>query len=410
MRQTHSRRRGIILVAALILLAGMSVVVIALAYEVSMDLKMNAHLTDGEQALECARAGIDNLIYIADHDSNWRTNCPNGAWITDKPLGDGSFNASGTDDDGDLTDCPIDLVSARSVGTYNGATRTVTATLTPPPHEAMMYLAQAANGAKDIEIRNAPRIYGDLCAADHVEIKEGSAPDFRGDVYVLDPGKVSAALDDDDTDILTLSSDPVQPTVDYTWFIARGAQISPPVVDGKYVIADKVISPDTNPHGFSNANGVYYVQGDKELRIVRCHITATLVFAINRKIYFEKAVVHAPAVPYYPALVTDKEVYYSLDQNLSETESGIDFNADGDTSDVFTPTVRGVVYAKSRIEGLQCDGGTNVVRFKGALISDKIVLIGSGCIFEQDPALSTNLVNQFQGSGLRLVPGSLRFE
>ena len=271
----------------------------------------------------------------------------------------------------------------------------------------MMYIAYTWE--KKTQISNGPRIYGDICSRDKIEL-DGALPDFRGDAYVSATDKVSALLDDADTDVIIYSSAPTQPDVDYNWFISRGARMSPPESDGKYYIADKVISPTSNPYGFTNANGIYYIAGDKDVKFVRCHVTATIVVANGKHAYFDKATVHAPAFSYYPAVVCDKQTFYSFDQNLSESESNVDFNADGDKTDVFTPSVSGVVYSKDKITGLQMTGGTNIVRFKGALISKEIWLTGSGCIFEQDAGLSTNLVNQFQGHGLKLVSGSFKIE
>jgi hypothetical protein len=103
-------------------------------------------------------------------------------------------------------------------------------------------------------------------------------------------------------------------------------------------------------------------------------------------------------------------LYYRLTKNLSEAESGVDFNGDGDQLDKFTSHIRGVVYAVDRFIGLQADGGSTLVRFTGTVLADEIKLYGAGCIFQQDPDLSTNLVNQFQRETMKLVPGSIRLE
>ena len=409
MRTAHGRRRGVIFVTALILLAGMSVIIIALANEVALDLRSTTSLVEADQALEVAKIGIDNIVYLTNNDEDWRTTYVSGEWITGKAVGSATFTASGIDEeDGLLSDCPLDLVTARSTATYNGTTRTVSARLTPPGHESMMHLAYAGDGGREIKIETACYIYGDL-RAKKVQLSSGS-PDHRGNIYAEKQDAVSEALKDGDTTVLVYESEPKFPTIDFDWFVARGSRISPPVNAADYVIADKVISPTNNPYGFSNANGIYYINGDREVKFIRCHITATIVVLGGKKVYFEKACVHTPAFPYYPALLMTDELYYSFDQNLSESESGVDFNTDGDTTDTFTPSIGGVVYAKKRITGLQYTGGTNIVRFKGALLSEQIYLIGTGSIFEQDASLSTTLVNQFQGAGLRLVPGSTKIE
>jgi len=411
-RWNRPRNRGVIFVAALILLAGMSVVVIALAHEISLDLKMATALVDADQTLEIAKVGIDKIIYALNNDSNWRTTYSSGVKYGPFALGNGEFHVTITDEDGDLADDPIDSVTVTSVATYKGSTRTVSAVLAPPVHDAMMYLAYTSIGAGNMEIYNGPRIYGDLCATDKVEIKDSSPPDHRGGIYVPDPKNVSPALDDANTNVVSLPSAPTIldiDDVDLDWLIANGSKMSPPAY-ADLVIVDKVISPTSNPYGFANANGIYYIQGDKDVRFIRCHITATIVVQTGRKVYFDEASVHAPAFPQYPALVSDREVYYDFTKNLSEIETGVDFNCDGDQDDVFTPSVSGIVYAKIKIEALQSTGSTNIVRFKGALVSDKVVFNGAGAIFEQDPTLATTLVNGFVSDRMKLVTGSIKIE
>jgi hypothetical protein len=69
-----------------------------------------------------------------------------------------------------------------------------------------------------------------------------------------------------------------------------------------------------------------------------------------------------------------------------------------------------VVYSSQSLTGLQAGGGTNIVRFKGIMIARSLHLIGSGSIFEQDPFYASNLVVQFQGNGLQIVPGTITSE
>ncbi|MFH1731691.1 MAG: pilus assembly PilX N-terminal domain-containing protein [Planctomycetota bacterium] len=408
MKQRNAQS-GVIFIAALILLAGMSVVIVALANEVSLDLKMATALIDADQALETAKVGIDKIIYAVNNDANWRTTYTSGTKYGPFPLGDGTFYVTIIDDDGNLADSPIDSVTVRSVATYKGTTRTVSATLTPPVHQAMMYLAAMWDSGRKIETENGPRVYGDLMSNGNVSVI-GALPDLRGDIYCRDPNKVDGRLIDADTAAITISPTPTNPNPNIDWFIARGQPMSPPIVNDKYEIADKVISPTSNPYGFASANGIYYIQGGKQTRFVRCHITATIVVKTGKEVWFDEASVHSPASPENPALLSDQKIYYNFDRNLSEPQSGVDFNGDGDKTDVFTPFVSGLIHAADKFHGLQYSGGTNTVRFKGTIIAKEMILIGRDCIFEQDPALSTNLVEQFQGTGMKLVKGSVKIE
>ena len=220
----RQHNRGVIFVAALVLLAGMSVVIIALANEVSLDLKMATALVDADQALEVAKVGIDKFVYAVNNDANWRTTYTSGTRYGPFALGDGEFYVTITDEDGDLADSKIDSVTVRSVATYKGTTRTVSAVLAPPVHDAMMYLVYAWH---DLHFWLAPRIYGDVCSQHKVDLHD-SAPDFRGDIYAFSLGDVDAPLDDADTDVITITTEPADPAPDANWFVSRGAAMAPP--------------------------------------------------------------------------------------------------------------------------------------------------------------------------------------
>ncbi len=407
---------GVIFVAALILLAGMSVVVIALANEVTLDLKMATTLVDADQALEIAKVGVDKFIYAVNNDADWRTTYTSGTEYGPFALGDGEFYVTITDEDGDLADSLIDSVTVTSVATYKEVTRTVSAVLAPPAHDAMMYLAVMWDSGKKIEIKDGPRIYGDLMSANDVDVS-GALPDFRGDVYCRDPNKVADQLDDTDTDVIQIAPTPTDPAPDADWFASRGSAMSPPESGGVLRITDKRITPDSNPYGFSNANGIYTIDANvKDVEFRRCYIEATIVVTRADKVFFEDGIVHRPALSSYPALVIigkdggKGKANYDLDKNLSENDSNVDFNDDGDKSDIFTPSVTGVVYASRKITGMQSDGDNKIVRFKGVVISKEITLVGAGNIIEQDPELSTELVEQFHGTGMKLVKGSVKIE
>ena len=415
-RRNGQHNRGVIFVAALILLAGMSVVIIALANEVTLDLKMATAHIDADQALEIAKVGIDKFIYAVNNDPNWRTTYTSGTKYGPFALGDGEFYVTITDEDGDLTDSLIDSVTVMSVATYKGSTRTVSAVLAPPVHDAMMYAAVMWDSGKKIEIKDGPRIYGDLMSDGDVDVN-GALPDFRGDVYCRDASKVHGGLDDADTDVFEIWPTPTNPTPDADWFVSRGSAMSPPESGGTLRVIDKRIAPDTNPYGFSNTNGIYTIDANgKDVEFRRCYIEATIVITRADKVFFEDGIVHSPALSSYPALVvigkdsSKGTVTYDLDMNLSESTSHVDFNGNGNTTDVFAPSVSGVVYATRKIEALQIDGDEKTVRFKGVMVSQEIRLMGAGNIIEQDPALSTNLVEQFQGDGMKLVKGSVKIE
>jgi hypothetical protein len=396
---------------ALVMLAGMSVIVVSLTSEVALDFRIAQAVIEADQATEIARVGLEAMLYEAVNHSDWRRRNPSGAWISDRTVGRGSFTATGTDADGDLDDSSIDDVDARVVAVYGDTERTLTATLRPPVHETMTYLASMWGANKAIEIKDGPRIFGDLMSRGYLTIT-GSPPNVRGDIYCRLASRIDAQLADADTVVSELSSTPVNPSPDFDWFTARGERVNPPLVGNEYVIENRVISPTTNPHGFANAHGIYYINaGNRNVRFRRCHIQATIVLNSARSdTYFDDACVHAPAAPRYPAVLARGNLSYALTNNLSERTTGVDFNRDGDATDAFTSYVRGVVYSAKRFEGLQREGGKTLVRFTGAIVAREILLVGAGCLFEQDADLATNLVHEFHGDGLKLVSGSIRWD
>lgn len=79
-------------------------------------------LNDFAEARICARSGIELAMLTIYNDSYWRTHFGNGAWYTNRSVGDGSFSISAVDPvDGDVTNGENDPVILTSTGTKGRA-------------------------------------------------------------------------------------------------------------------------------------------------------------------------------------------------------------------------------------------------------------------------------------------------
>lgn len=81
-------------------------------------------------ARHIAESALAMAIHLVQQDNSWRTTFPNGVWIEQAPLLEGSFTLRGEDDDGDLTNNPADPVTLTVTGYFRGVTHIVSARIT----------------------------------------------------------------------------------------------------------------------------------------------------------------------------------------------------------------------------------------------------------------------------------------
>jgi len=97
----------------------MMVTVIGLAslFAVRVQRRSAIVTKDCAEARLCAQSAVELGLYYVSSDSNWRTTWPNGTWVADQPLGNGSFTLEGIDpDDGVLNDSDTDPLVLTGTG------------------------------------------------------------------------------------------------------------------------------------------------------------------------------------------------------------------------------------------------------------------------------------------------------
>ncbi len=130
--RSRHRRRGSMYVV--VLGATLSVFIIGLSAltVVRIERRSVAGVADLTQARLYAQAAIEmGFFYISD-DPSWRDNRPHGTWVTDEPIGDGTFSLEVIDpDDDDLALDPNNFVVLTGIGVQGGATFRLKVTIAP---------------------------------------------------------------------------------------------------------------------------------------------------------------------------------------------------------------------------------------------------------------------------------------
>jgi len=102
-------RRGSIYI--IVLSVSMMVTVIGLAslFAVRVQRRSAEMTRDCAEAHMCAQSAVELGLYYVSSDPNWRTTRPNGTWLSNQQLGNGTFSLEGIDpDDGVLNDSDTD--------------------------------------------------------------------------------------------------------------------------------------------------------------------------------------------------------------------------------------------------------------------------------------------------------------
>jgi hypothetical protein len=113
----NRRRCGSVYI--LVLITGFLVAAMALA-SLNLDRLQGQMASDNNDFVEArsyARAGVEIGMLMIRNDPYWRTDLGNGAWVTNKPIGAGTFSLSAIDPiDGDVTNGNNDPIILTSTG------------------------------------------------------------------------------------------------------------------------------------------------------------------------------------------------------------------------------------------------------------------------------------------------------
>ena len=170
-------------------------------------------------------------------------------------------------------------------------------------------------------------------------------------------------------------------------------------------------TPTDNTQGTPNADGIYYVHIGWEAIFVRnVHVKGTLIIRGygSNEVWFDRACWLESGPSGYPTLLFDVpngELNMGMPSDpLDESTRGIDFNEDGDTIDLFSSSVQGLVWANANWVWFHGSAWT----FKGCLIATNEVWVEDDVTVKSDPALASRLIPGFTDGLLHRVAGTVR--
>ncbi|MCK4343308.1 MAG: hypothetical protein KAY37_16460 [Phycisphaerae bacterium] len=300
-----------------------------------------------------AQSAVDLGLYTIANDPDWRTNYPNGAWFSDRSLGNGSITLTGVDpDDGDLSDSEGDSLVLVGTGNSGEACYHLQVTLVPPI-QPLAALGTCLHAGDDVFVW----FDGALSATD--------APLSANDQF-KNFGSVNGDVEADSV----FAWNPINGTVtegaapkdlpDAGVFSEYVALATPIAFTGN--ISGTVLGPGLNPWGATNPDGVYYIDtAGSDLRIEGTRLEGTLLVDTGGGVlYIGEQVLFNPAREDYPVLIVDGDLSVEFDNSspLEESDWETNFNppqlpyegqSDSDQSDEYPNELHGLVHVTGNL-------------------------------------------------------------
>ncbi len=149
-------RRGVALMLAMIAIIVAGTVAYSYVGSQNTAIALAGNIKNHGQARYLAETGLDIALAAIRTNSTWRTQRPNGAWITDQAFGAGTYTIVGqdgvdtngdgvVDGDGSLSDDPTDLLTLTITGKVSGSSHILRAVVTPVANELIVYGRNGSN-------------------------------------------------------------------------------------------------------------------------------------------------------------------------------------------------------------------------------------------------------------------------
>lgn len=195
---------------------------------------------------------------------------------------------------------------------------------------------------------------------------------------------------------------------------------------GTTQIQRQLISPYSNPNGATNPEGIYVIDANGGVVVVReSRIVGTLVVLNATAVELRDQVNWEPARPNFPALIVQGDIRLRLvNGTLQEDDEGVNFNpvqtpyngvSDASLGDSYPSAIAGIVYCSGN---LLMDGNSN----GNIMVIDGVVIANGTCTINQEasvfieynsqhladppPGFRPQSINQIQRGSWRRVPAS----
>lgn len=420
-RRSRRRARGGYLYVSVLLtslvVSTMGLVALSAA---ALRLRSATDANDWAEAQILAQSAIDDVALQFENDTNWRSKfelnveypAPASA------LGNGTFTWKLVDDDGDLDDDDSDSVRVIGIGRVGRATAAQSVRLLPSG-QPLTCLESALHCQGDVTLGSTVVFTTDKHISSNGNIAASSfLTSIQGSAQAV--GTVTGTINGVKIEGAPARRMPGSSALDY--YVDNGTMIAInalPLISGAYTIEKQILSPQVNPFGNPNPEGIYVIDcGGQRLCIKNCRIVGTIVLlnpAANSSL--EGSLRWDTAVGNYPALLVAGTLEVKATAfDLSESLLGVNFNPPGvpyqanedtDLVDNYPAEINGLVYFSGRLNAPQ---DLLESRFRGVTVCATISA-NSSCRFNYRPLLFDYPPPGFaSGNPMRVSPGSRRRE
>jgi hypothetical protein len=144
-------RRGVALMLVMVAVIVSGTVAYTYLGSQSTSIGIANNIRNSSKARYVADSGMEVAMAAIRSNTNWRTQRPNGTWITDQSLAGGTFTINGedgydldgdgdVDGDGNLTDDGSDLLTLTVTGKANGCAHVWRGVVTPIPGDSTLFV------------------------------------------------------------------------------------------------------------------------------------------------------------------------------------------------------------------------------------------------------------------------------
>ena len=406
------RRRGGIYVLVLGAATLLSVLALTSLAVLRVNLRTTVSAADTVAAREYARSGIEAVIGWTTTTPDWRDQYVAFASLMPMAFDRGHCDVDIYDEDGSspLTTTSEQRVRIISTGdVYDGPTpagRWVYAVYARQP--GLPALATAAHAAGNVLVASGATAIaedGPLSSSGQLRV----AGTLRGDVQAAIIQMAGVLIGDQ-----TILTAPLEMPAAGVFDIYKGAATTMNVAAVAGTIDKRLISPNSNPFGSLNANGLYRITHAGEVTIRNSRIVGTLVVDVTggTRLRIQEGVHWKPARPDYPALIIKGDLHLESDRDLSELVVNVNLNpaatpfeglSDASVDDTYGSAIHGLIHQVGSTQKVYI---RNTMHVEGCVLAEGTLEIQNQVHLMADPNLALNPPRRYRTTGLAVERGS----
>ncbi len=410
-----SARRGSIYVLVLITVtAAVTMVVTGMALQ-RVWTKWTRLTADQAEARVLARSAVELGTQYVNSNTNWRTTlAPNGQWLTNAALGQGTITVLATDTvDNNIANNTDDPLVLTGTGVVGQARQMTSVTLTPV-FQPMPVLSTSLFALTSINDFKANVVFTSV----NVAASNGNIIGSGG--LVVAPVEASGTITgsvfiNGQTAGVAARTLPTFAAAS-AFYTANGTSIVRTNIPSM-TIQRVLISPASNPYaGAANPRGIYLIDcANTALTITNCRIVGTLIITNCTQLTVSASVLWEPAVAGYPALMVNGPLRITVTASaLSEIALTTNFNPPSTpyngtsnllTTDSYPSQIRGIVYSSNDLTST----GSTSLALQGVLLCGGTATPNGTWTITSDPNLASAPPPGFRaGSTMVVQPGTWR--